>query len=161
MINHSGNNLSNNFDNYIILPSINKNNSNIVSNKYDIHYTPSQNEWTNSSYNYNKNIIKNLPAKDLTTYKLLSAYFNMRIKKSKVFFGSVGKNTDNNQYSDYIESFVHNQKSNVDNPLFNKQSLKNLNKKRIVKKNRFYAYGQYTSIFWKFFLFQKIYIILE
>lgn len=43
------------------------------------HYPPGAQEWNNSIYTYNKNIIKTLPLIDKTLMKLLKSYFNMGV----------------------------------------------------------------------------------
>ena len=59
-------------DKYDVSPS-NKHNINVVK-----HYTPSTEEWNNSTYTFNKNkIVKLIPAINIIVYKLLKSYFNM------------------------------------------------------------------------------------
>jgi len=43
------------------------------------HYPPAAQEWFNSIYNYNKNLIKTLPVLDKSLINLLKGYYNMQV----------------------------------------------------------------------------------
>ena len=48
------------------------------------HYPPSNQEWSNSIYAYNKNLIKLLPVKDDLVNKILKSYFNLSLFHNKI-----------------------------------------------------------------------------
>ena len=48
------------------------------------HYPPSNQEWSNSIYAYNKNLIKSLPVTDNLVNKILKSYFNLSLFHDKI-----------------------------------------------------------------------------
>lgn len=48
------------------------------------HYPPSIQEWSNSIYAYNKNLIKSLPVTDNLVNKILKSYFNLSLFHEKI-----------------------------------------------------------------------------
>lgn len=48
------------------------------------HYPPANQEWSNSIYAYNKNLIKPLPVTDNLVYKILNSYFNLGLFHAKI-----------------------------------------------------------------------------
>ena len=48
------------------------------------HYPPSIQEWSNSIYAYNKNLIKSLPVTDNLVNKILKSYFNLSLFHDKI-----------------------------------------------------------------------------
>ena len=46
------------------------------------HYTPAAQEWFNSVYAFNKNLVKDLPVNDINLFNILKAYFNLQLKKN-------------------------------------------------------------------------------
>lgn len=48
------------------------------------HYPPANQEWSNSIYAYNKNLIKSLPVTDNLVNKILESYFNLSLFHDKI-----------------------------------------------------------------------------
>lgn len=48
------------------------------------HYPPANQEWSNSIYAYNKNLIKSLPVADNLVNKILKSYFNLSLFHDKI-----------------------------------------------------------------------------
>ena len=138
------------------------------------HYPPSIQEWSNSIYAYNKNLIKSLPVTDNLVNKILNSYFNLslfhdKIKKksrrlrirfrrstvNRIFLSRAEMKHTNNKVIITVYTYNRNLKY-LYNRIRNLLSIikrKKINKK--WKKRRFYDYHVFFSLPIKLKLIRK------
>ena len=138
------------------------------------HYPPSIQEWSNSIYAYNKNLIKSLPVTDNLVNKILKSYFNLslfhaklknksrrlrirfrRFTVNRIFLSRAEMKHTNNKVIITVYTYNRNLKY-LYNRIRNLLSIikrKKINK--IWKKRRFYDYHVFFSLPRKLKLIRK------
>lgn len=111
------------------------------------HYPPAIKEWNNSVYTFDRNYLKSLPAKDLTTQSIIKSYFALnsdkRTARSRRMRSLIHKNTGKKIFTSKPEIKQTNDKVIV--------TISTYNREKLFWVRKMYFYNRYRHLlnFWR------------